>query len=183
MIRTTTMFRMCLRQTIIDRVILLYHGDIGAFWVGNSCIETEYIKVRFNDANGYISELQDKDIQILDLKICHSGDISATNIDTGSYSPGTIEYERGYNIAIDFLINIPGIKCVRAWDGSYKFENNWLGHYERSFTSEGIINEFCYAYTWSNRVNSFWINTDYDIVRDGIYAYDTTLEFMKWISL
>jgi len=155
----------------IDRVILMYHGNIGAFEVGNSLIETEYIKYRFNDADGYISELCDKKIRVLDLKICNSGELSATNIYIDTYIPGSQDYDRGYNIAIQFLASCQSITYVRAWDGLYFFFDGDLGDYERSYNEEtGEFKRWCYIYSHSPDTKPpFDVAIDYDVVINGAY--------------
>lgn len=155
----------------IDRVILMYHGNIGAFEVGNSLIETEYIKYRFNDADGYISELCDKKIRVLDLKICNSGELSATNIYIDTYIQGSQDYDRGYNIAIQFLASCQSITYVRAWDGLYIFFNGDLGDYERSYNEKtGEFKRWCYIYSHSPDTNPpFDVAIDYDVEINGAY--------------
>jgi len=152
----------------IDRVLLLYHGDIGCFFVGEKNIATNYIKSKFKDAGGYISELEDKAINILDLKICYSGALIARNIYTDTYVPGSLEYTNGYNIAIQFLASMPDISSVRAWNGEY-YLYNVFGHYERSVYTATDYEECCYIYTLDG--TNFNVEKDINVEKTGTYIF------------
>lgn len=165
----------------IDRVILLYDGDIGGFILDydndSTWVITDYLQKKYKNFAS-ISDLENKSIRILDLKICHSGELSARNTDTENYVAGSEDEENGYNIAIQFLYSVPSISIVRCWDGTYKFENNLLGHYERSFDSYGLVNEYCLAYTWSDYYDCFFVEPDYDIIKDGVYTNEFILNII-----
>lgn len=139
----------------IERVLLLYHGDIGAMKIGEEWVGNDY---RENDLDGCISELSNKRIGILDLKICQSGLLSATNIYPSTYTPDSQDYDYGYNIALQFLISCSGIESVRAWNGTYQVKNDSLIFYERAVTTSGEMQYYCYIYCRNA--------TGYSIVRD-----------------
>ena len=152
----------------IERVILLYHGDIGCFFVGEKNIATNYIKYQFDDAGGYISELEDKTINILDLKICYSGALIARNIDPNTYEPNSLEFNNGYNIAIQFLASMPDISSVRAWNGEY-YLYFAFGHYERSVYTTADFEDCCYIYTFDG--TDFNVERDTNVEKTGIYTF------------
>ena len=166
----------------IDRVILLYDGDIGGFILDydndSTWVITDYLKNKYKNFAS-ISDLENKSIRILDLKICHSGELSATNIHTENYVSGSEDEEHGYNIAIQFLVSVPGISIVRAWDGKYIFINKNFGHYERSLSADKAIEERCYDYCPSGDEKIFNIYNDYDIEKDGVYTNEFVVNMIN----
>lgn len=153
----------------IKRVLLMYHGNLGMFFVGNTRVGTDYR----DDYEAHISELENKDIGFLDLKICKSGQISATNTDPKTYVPDSQDEHYGYNIALQFLMSISGIDVVRAWDGDYIFFAGDLGIYERSYNDEtNEFKEWCYDYSQLPETNEFEPTIDYDVEISGIYVND-----------
>lgn len=145
----------------------MYHGDIGVFCIGDTFVGTDFR----DDFSAHISDLADKRINILDLKICQSGTLSAVNIYPESYIPGTQDYNYGYNIALQFLLSFSGINSVRAWNGTYQVANNIFGHYERGIISSTEYEECCYIYSRCDE--GFLIVQDNDIEITGLYNFYT----------
>ncbi len=152
----------------IDRVLLLYHGTIGAFFVGNTAVATDFR----DDIPAHISELSDSRIRVLDMKICESGRLSAMNIYPSTYVQGSQDSAYGYNIALQFLMSIPSITSVRAWNGTYCIYNNIFGHYERCYYSDTDYEECCYIFYKDNDGNYEYYK-DTNTVKTGIYKYYT----------
>ena len=160
-----------------DRVILLYDGDLGAFilnfddpstWVISDWLRKEY------PYYALISDLENKNIRVLDLKICHGGELSAIVDYPISVNEFSQNEEKRCNLAIQFLVSVPGISNVRAWDGTYIFTNGPLGHYERSYNKENASwQEWCLNYSRSA------ILTDYDVVIDGRYV---NKNYANWVN-
>lgn len=155
----------------IDRVILLYHGNIGGFMLNeddpSSWVVTDYMSDLYGNL---ISDLPQKSINIVDIKSCYSGEISATNIYPETYKPNSQDSQLGYNVALQFVMSFPEISYVRAWNGSYTHYNaDLLGQYERSINSEGEIEEFCYDYYWIDEINYWGACIDRDVEKWGIY--------------
>jgi len=149
----------------IRRVVLLYHGAIGALIVGDTFVGIDFR----DDYYAHISELSDKRIDVLDLKICESGLLSAVDIYPNTYVPGSQDYAYGYNIALQFLISFNNINVVRAWNGTYNVHNNVFGFYERCIVSSNEYENWCYRF--SRCGNAYEFSRDMNIEITGIYVY------------
>lgn len=104
----------------IDKVYLLFHGNIGGFATGSMYYDWIFVPPYCNKEIDYdffrINELTSKSMNQLILNICESGTIDYSDLgdDPSSKDTGAV-----YNLAVGFVYFFPGIDEVVGWDGEY----------------------------------------------------------------